>query len=41
VQAFSWFLKENVMLYSFEILNHFIGKDCLKNSKKTLKNLVR
>ena len=27
------------MINSFEMLNHFIGKDCLKNGKKTLKNL--
>jgi len=39
MQAFSWFLKENFMLHSFEKLKHFIGKDCLKNGKKTLKNL--
>jgi len=29
------------MLNSFENLNYFIGKDCLKNSKKTLKNLAK
>ena len=39
MQAFSYFLKEIFMIHSFEKLNNFIGKDCLKNGKKTLKNL--
>jgi len=39
MQAFSLFLKEIFILHSFEKLKYFIGKDCLKNGKKTLKNL--
>ncbi len=29
------------MLHSLEILKQYIGKDCFKNSKKTLKNLAK
>ncbi len=29
------------MLHSLEILKKYIGKDCLKSSKKTLKNLAK